>query len=197
MACKRCGHTKSSPCACQDHGLTTPCSYTNCETPACEQVYCIECVIECTPPSREPGEIVWDAEVSSGTTSTRGIQARANDSAQEILQRVALFAADPTGGIKTAKLAIAPFYVSNVSSTSLDLLWDNVPSIATSISIYQAPESSATWTLVTSLTSQLATTKKYTVSGLLPRTSYKFKMICTDGTDSANTVAVYATTKKA
>ena len=88
MACKRCGHTKSSPCACQDHGLTTPCSYTNCETPACEQVYCIECVIECTPPSREPGEIVWDAEVSAGTTSTRGIQARANDSAQEILQEL-------------------------------------------------------------------------------------------------------------
>ena len=48
MACNRCGHTKSSPCACQDHGLTTPCSYTNCNsgTP-CEEVICSECVIDC------------------------------------------------------------------------------------------------------------------------------------------------------
>ena len=30
MACNKCGHTKSSPCACKDHGLTTPCSYTDC-----------------------------------------------------------------------------------------------------------------------------------------------------------------------
>jgi hypothetical protein len=195
MACNRCGHTKSSPCACQDHGLTTPCSYTNCETPACEELYCVECIVECTPPDREKGEIVWDAEQSAGTTSTRGIQARANDSSQEIMQRIALFAADPAGGAKTASLAIAPFYTANTTATTLDLLWKNVPSTATSISIYQAPEASTTWTLVTALTSKLATSTKYTISGLLPATGYKFKMICTDGTNSANTVAVYSTTK--
>ena len=49
MACNKCGHTKSSPCACQDHGLITPCSYSDCtrkaETETCEDIQCAECVL--------------------------------------------------------------------------------------------------------------------------------------------------------
>ena len=51
MACNKCGHTKSSPCACQDHGLTTPCSYSDCtreaSTETCEDIQCAECVSYC------------------------------------------------------------------------------------------------------------------------------------------------------
>ena len=44
MSCNKC---KSSPCACSDHGLTTPCSYTDCTDPTaetCEELHYMKCV---------------------------------------------------------------------------------------------------------------------------------------------------------
>ena len=59
MACKKCGHSKSSPCACRDTALTTPClDYSTVTDPAgrycesthgekCYDVQCQECVSYC------------------------------------------------------------------------------------------------------------------------------------------------------
>ena len=57
MACKKCGNTKSSPCACKDTALTTPClSYSQHTDPTgryceaaenCYDVQCQECVSYC------------------------------------------------------------------------------------------------------------------------------------------------------
>jgi len=44
MSCNKC---KSSPCACSDHGLTIPCSYTDCTDPTvetCEELHYMKCV---------------------------------------------------------------------------------------------------------------------------------------------------------
>ena len=48
MACN-CSNCNTDPCGCQDHGLTTPCTYTNCATgnERCDDVQCTECVSYC------------------------------------------------------------------------------------------------------------------------------------------------------
>lgn len=201
MACNRCGHTKSSPCACQDHGLTTPCSYTNCETPACEEVICSECVVECnSKQNRSTGSVTWEAERSAGMTSTPGIAVRQAASSVELLQRLALATTDPAGGDAMA-VAIAPFSVSSVSATSVDIAWSNVPTAVTSVSIYKAPAASSTWSLVKTINTNVKTTLKDTITGLTTRTAYKFKLVSTapggEGRANidANSVALYVTTK--
>jgi hypothetical protein len=57
MACKKCGNTKSSPCACKDTALTTPClTYSQATDPSgryceaaenCYDIQCQECVSYC------------------------------------------------------------------------------------------------------------------------------------------------------
>ena len=194
MACNRCGHTKSSPCARQDHGLTTPCSYTNCKTSECEEVYCVDCVIDCSGTTVKSLATVWDAEVSTGATSTAGIRMKNGDSVTEMLQRIALFSADPVGGAKSASIAIAPISVGTRTSTSVQLNWANVSATVLTVSIYQALAGSLTWTLNSTVSSKVTTTLTKTITGLAANTAYKFKLVSNDGTNSANTVAVYADT---
>mgnify|MGYP003629654621 CR=1 FL=1 len=196
MSCNTCGNTKSSPCACQDHGLTTPCSYTNCSngTP-CEEVICSECVVDCSKHSgRSLGSVSWDAETSTGVTSTEGLKMRSGDSVQEMLQRTALFVADPVAGASTASVAIAPFRINSRTKDSIGLSWSNVPVSVSSISIYQAEANSRTWTLNSTISSELTTSLTKTIIGLSANKAYKFKLISSDGKISANSVAIYANT---
>ena len=155
MSCNTCGNKTSSPCACQDHGLTTPCSYSECTTTICEEVYCAECVINCSDSAgRSTGSISWDAEVSAGLTSTAGLQMRSGDSVEEMLQRISLFIADPVGGVNSVPLAIAPLTVG----------------------------------------ASIQTTLQQNITGLIANTAYKFKLVSSDGTTSANSVAIYVNT---
>tara|TARA_B100000085_G_scaffold250342_1_gene246604 strand:+ start:90 stop:695 length:606 start_codon:yes stop_codon:yes gene_type:complete len=201
MACNRCGHTKSSPCACQDHGLTTPCSYTNCDTSACEEIICSECVVDCnTSQNRPAGAVTWNAERSAGATSTSGIAVKQGASNIELLQRLSLAATDP-GGADAMSIAIAPFTASNVTSSSVQLNWANVPTNVSSVSIYRAPAASSTWTLDNTINSKVSSTLTQTITGLTSKTEYKFKLISTaPGGEgrldiTANSVALYITTK--
>ena len=195
MSCNRCGHTKSSPCACQDHGLTTPCSYTNCKDgTACEEVICAECIIDCSTGGRATGRVSWDAETSTGLTSTEGLQMRSGDSVTEMLQRTALFVADPVGGAKSAPLAIAPFTAGTRTNNSIELNWTNVPTTITSVTIYQAVANSRAWTLHSTINTKVATTLTKTITGLNANTAYKFKLVSSNGSTSANSVALYADT---
>ena len=195
MSCNTCGNKTSSPCACQDHGLTTPCSYTECTTTVCEEVYCADCVVNCSSSAGlSMGAISWDAEISAGLTSTAGIQMRSGDSVEEILQRIALFVADPVGGTNSVPLAIAPLTVGDRTSSSIEIKWSDVPLAVTSVAIYQATATSATWTLNSTITTSIQTTLKKTITGLTANTAYKFKLVSSDGTTSANSVAVYANT---
>lgn len=200
MACAKCGHTKSSPCACKDHGLTTPCNYTNCTTSVCEQIYCYECVQDCTPNLDRKFKTVWDAENVDVTitplTSTKGMIVEQNDTMREMMQRTALMAMANSSTEKAAiqRCSIAPFYTSGVTQTSVRLNWDKVPSTLTSISIYQALENDLAYTLLTTLTTGLSNTFFYDVTGLTAGQGYKFKLITTDGTVSAPSVSVYQLT---
>lgn len=205
MACNKCGHQKSSPCACHDHGLTTPCSYTNCNdgTP-CEEVICSECIVDCTEIAHELKAVVWDAETSTGSTSTPGLRMRNGDSVAEMLQRTALFAADP-GGSGAATIAIAPLKVKSVGKNQVELKWSGVDPTVTSIELYKANANSNTWTFVETMvnaTNSRNTVTTKTILGLISNTSYKFKLISKNSREvgskstilEANSVAVYAKT---
>jgi hypothetical protein len=202
MACNKCGHTKSSPCSCQDHGLTTPCSFTNCTTNSCEEVYCYECVVDCFKWPNRKNKKVWTAESATGTTSdiTNELVVKNGDSVKEILQRIALYVSDPGGYVNSTELAVAPVFIDNLASTSLRVNWNNIPSAVLQVAIYQANAASTTWTLLTQIVTNVQTTFSYDIINLNVDTSYKFKIITTgtlsDGTlnANANSVVVYATT---
>ena len=205
MACNKCGHTKSSPCACNDHGLTTPCSFTNCTTSTCEEVYCYECVVDCFKNSGRQTN-VWGAEIVDSTNSdpANEFSVHQGDSVLKILQKLALRVTDPAGPIVSAQLAITPVTIDNVTSTSLKLNWGAPPSTVTSISIYQAAFGSTSYSLVTTLTTNLASTLSYDVTNLTPNTNYKYKLISTGlytpsvgaapQSGSANSATVYVGT---
>ena len=161
MACNRCGHTKSSPCACKDHGLTTPCSFTNCTTTTCDEVFCYECVIDCYKFPELRLNKTWAAEDTTGTISNPDDEFYVSkaDNMLTMLQRLALRV--------------------TVLSTGLKINWSNTPSAVTSISIYQAPAQGTTYTLVTTLSTNLAITTSYAVTNLTPNTGYKYKLIST------------------
>ena len=205
MACNRCGHTKSSPCACKDHGLVTPCSFTNCTTDTCAEVFCYECVKDCfESPALGRWNKVWCAESSTGTTADPDNEYRVckADDVKTMLQRLALRVNELEAGQTlnvSAQLAIAPVWIDTITSTGLKLNWNNMPIAVTAINIYQAPEASVAWTLVTSLTTNLANTTAYSVTNLTPSTNYKYKIITqgllTDGTEGfANSAVVYVRT---
>ena len=201
MACNRCGHTKSSPCACKDHGLTTPCSFTNCTTTTCDEVFCYECVIDCYKFPELRLNKTWAAEDTTGTISNPNDEFYVSkaDNMLTMLQRLALRVTDPAGAQTSAQLAIAPVFVDTVLSTSLKINWSNTPSTVTSISIYQAPAQGTTYTLVTTLSTNLAITTSYTLTNLTPSTGYKYKLISTGllttgVSASANSAVVYVQT---
>ena len=203
MACNKCGHTKSSPCSCQDHGLTTPCSFTNCTTDPCAEVFCMECVVDCFKWTGErDNEKIWTAENATGLNSdiTNEIIVRENSSVREILQRIALYVSDPGGPIASTELAVAPIYIDNVTSTGVRVNWNNTPSAVQQISIYYAPANQTQWILLTQILANVQTTFSYDVTNLLQNTQYKFKIITTgdlaDGTlaANANSAVAYVTT---
>tara|TARA_R110000765_G_scaffold193900_3_gene299551 strand:+ start:38 stop:664 length:627 start_codon:yes stop_codon:yes gene_type:complete len=206
MACNTCGNTTSSPCACQDHGLTTPCSYTNCTKASCEEIYCYDCVVDCTKNINRKSTLVWDAEnndfgPSAIATSRPGLQVEQNDSVKEILQRVALMAmeASQMNQVWITKYAIAPLSIENVGTTTLDLVWDKVPIAATQIQIYQADEATVgggAFTLINTITTNVSNTFQYSISGLVSGQAYKFKLV-TSGGDAGvavSSVVVYSRT---
>jgi hypothetical protein len=82
MACKKCGHTKSSPCACKDTALTTPClDYSTLNDPhgrfcgtdeLCHDIQCQECVSYCHGDENH----FWSVEeYSSGATTIEALLA--------------------------------------------------------------------------------------------------------------------------
>jgi len=111
-----------------------------------------------------------------------------------MMQRIALFVTDPEGGAKTAPLTIAPLSIGTRTNNSIELNWSNVPATITSVTVYQAAANSRTWTVNSTINSKTTTSLTKTITGLSANTEYKFKLVSSDGSDSANSVAIYANT---
>ena len=171
MACWNCGSTNSSPCACQDHGLVTPCSFVDC-TPVsrgwpefCADTTCVNCITHCRNSFQAPN------------ASNQYVYANAGEKLDTILQRMFLFATQPA----CFNLSIPLLWHNEAvtTSTTVTLRWDNVPTAVNAIDVQYAPVNSAAWT--TDTTSDLTpATLEWTVGNttpLTPNTVYKFRLI--------------------
>jgi hypothetical protein len=177
MACNNCGNTSSNPCACQDHGLATPCSYADCSTgdgkrgwpEYCADTYCLNCITHCRNSFQAPNG------------SSQFLYANAGEKLDVILQRMFLFATQPS----CYNLSIAHLWHDEAATTStaVTLQWDTIPDAVNAIDVQYAPVNSAVWTTDNSV-DLAVTTLTYTVgtvAPLTPNTTYKFRLVSNNG----------------
>ena len=180
MACNNCGTTSSSPCACNDHALTTPCAYNNCDrdstTELCEDLQCAECVSYC-----QDNFCVTNA---AGQTFC----VNKGERLDFILQKMALFIKDP--GCWDSN--IAHIWADTVDTTSVKLMWSGTPLSTTAINVYYG---TAAGTFILATTTPLGgNISEYTVPGLLSTTAYKFKVVATTGAGTCDSVELFLST---
>ena len=187
MSCSSCnnGSTKSSPCACKDHGLVTPCSYTNCQrknqTETCEDIQCSACVGWC--------------QNSFCVTNA------ANQTFCEIINQIIYY--DLYDEVYTYSndilynQYIESYTISNIfnidTNNSIKLMWDGIPTGTTAINVYYATTAGA-YVLANTTGPLSAGTTEFDVTGLSSNTAYKFKVAATTGSATCDSVEVYANT---
>ena len=189
MACNTCGNTTSNPCACQDHAMTTPCSYVDCTTYAgqahpehCSEIVCTDCIAHCRNNIQAPN------------ASGQYLYAFEADKLDTIIQRMFIFATQPS----CYNLSIPHIWHDSaaVTSTTVKLKWDSIPSTVTGINVQYAPLNSTTW--ITDNAAQLVNTVvEYTVGAttpLIPATAYKFRLASTDGASTCHSVELQVAT---
>jgi len=172
MACQICGNTKSSPCACKDHALTTPCSYTDCtdvntkrgHPEHCAEIFCTDCLHRCRN----------DIQMSNSSGQT--LVANQGDKLDVILQRLFIFTTNPS--CYDSSVAHIWHDESATTTTTVKINFANVPSGVNNIDVEYAVINGA---FVTDNTSPISTAANIsytvgTVTPLLPNTMYRFRI---------------------
>ena len=190
MSCNRCGNTKSSPCACQDHGLITPCSFQDCTTVPrlghpehCSEITCIDCVVHCRNTFQAPNG------------ADQFLVANAGDKLDTIIQRMFIFATQPS----CWNLAIPHLWhdPASVTSNSITLKWDSIPDTVQSINVQYTPLVGGGAYQNANTTPLQPTVVEFTIGAalaLIPDTIYKFRLSSTDGASTCNSVELLVRT---
>tara|TARA_R110001592_G_scaffold315323_2_gene591262 strand:- start:52676 stop:53230 length:555 start_codon:yes stop_codon:yes gene_type:complete len=182
MACNcNSSNCKSTPCACRDTGITTPCAYSQCtgvNVEKCAECLCAECITWCqeTIEVKDPSNNIF--------TIAKGERFSA------ILQRVALFIKNPA----TATSSVQYLYIVNKTSTSVTLGWAGVPSSAASLNVKFKVSTSGSYGAAPSGTAISTGLATFTVTGLTPSTVYKFQIDANVGGTMNGSVETYCTT---
>lgn len=174
MGCN-CNSSKCNKlkCGCADHSLTTPCVYTDCRASTseqCEDIQCAECVSYC--------DETFSVDVGSNT-----FMIETGERLNEILQKIALFIKDP------ACLATAPqlIYISNITSTTVTVVWSGLPAAAI-VDVEYKTVTSGGWT--TAISAVSSGTVSHEITLLAPNTNYMFRVV----NGLCESVEVYGTT---
>ncbi len=166
-----CNCTKCNPgkCGCNDSALTNPCTYTDCSVGSerCEDIQCAECVSYCGTSFQigNPGEII---KIETG------------ERLDSIVQKFALMLSQGIGGCSADDQMHAPYnlYASDITNTTVTLLWDGESSLTTAVNVFY--DSGSGPVLVNSVPIAPGV-KTYTISGLTPATSYQFYLEANSG----------------
>ena len=177
MACN-CSNCNTDPCGCQDHGLTTPCTYNNCATgnERCDDVQCTECVSYCGT----------SFQVVEGTNTLKVVTGERVD---QIIQKFALMIANGFGAGNADNLHHAPYnvYAEAITDTSITVVWNGVSSLSDHLDVFV--DSGSGYSQAAN-TSDIATTStKFVLTNLTPNTEHKIKVQSTDA-GSATTDSV-------
>ena len=188
MACGNCNTCNSSdPFGCQDHGLTTPCSYTDCIDPTterCDEVTCAECVSWCGPTTEVINSEGENFVIQSGERLDSILQRMIHVLAQGL---------NPCTSSNSSLHAVQNVYVGAITTNSITIVWGGESSGTTGLEILHDTAITPTgW--ITSSTPTAPGVFNYTVTGLVPATEYKFRVDALDGVGSCESVIVYAKT---
>ncbi len=175
-----CNCTKCNPnnCGCNDSALTNPCTYTDCSVGSerCEDVQCSECVSYCGTSFQigSPGEII---RIESG------------ERLDSIVQKFALMLSQGIGSCSSYDQLHAPYnlYASDITNTSITLLWDGESSLTTGINVFYDSGSGVVQANVTPIPLGV---KTYTISGLSPATSYEIYLEANAGGSPCKSVVL-------
>jgi len=171
MSCTKC---KSSPCACADHGLTTPCTYNDCDPTAepCEDITCVECVSYCGPTFRG---------VKAGGTNVL-FEVESGDRLSKILQKMVLYITDEACAVQDQHHAVWYVDVNNVTNNGASVNWNGVSSFSAGLMVYWSV-TTGVW-VAANLSGPLSPIDgSFAVTGLNPNTVYQFKVESGDALD--------------
>lgn len=169
MSCKKC---KSSPCACADHGLVTPCSYDDCTQPSesCEEVLCAECVAYCGP----------TFQITNPADSTDILfNVYTGDRLEETLQRIALYMVNPACADPDEHHSVWHVMVTNVTNDGVKVSWSGIAPQSAGLNVSWS-QTSGVWVIANTSGPLTTSDTSLTITDLDPSTVYLFKV--TSGT---------------
>lgn len=170
MACN-CSNCNTDPCGCQDHGLTTPCTYTNCATgnERCDDVQCTECVSYC-------GTSFQVKDVSENV-----LKIVTGERLDQIIQKFALMIANGFGAGNADNVHHAPYnlYAEAITDTSITVVWNGISIGLTGdmeLDIYVDSGGGYGVSPVNTNTINPNAQTKFVITNLTPNTEHKIKV---------------------
>lgn len=184
MACT-CSNCNSDPCGCKDHGLTTPCGYTECGVgnERCDDVQCAECVSYCGTS--------FQVESSVGL-----FKIESGERLDQILQKMALMLVNGFGLCNADNVHHAPYnlYAEGITNTTVDVVWGGISSLSTSFSVYYDTVLTPSGWTPANTTALAPAINNFTIINLAPNTEYKIKVVSTFGAVTCDSVEILITT---
>lgn len=184
MACN-CNND-NKPCGCKDHGLTTPCGYTECSVgnERCDDIQCAECVSYCGTSFQIGGP-------SSQIVITSG------ERLDSIIQKFALLISEGVTVCTSNDGHHAPYnlYATLIDTNKLTVVWNNTSSLSTGFNIFYdiVGAGSTGWTQANT-TLLVPTETSFEITNLTPTTDYKIKVVSTSASGQCNSVELLITT---
>ncbi len=165
--CNKCNTNKN--CGCNDSALTTPCTYSDCSigSERCEDVQCAECVSYCGT-TFEVGNVNNLIKIESG------------ERLDSIIQKFALLLSQGLGPCTSDDVHHAPYnvFATAITNNSAIIQWNNISTDTVTFDVEYSSDNGVTW--LTATTGLINTIYSYTLTGLLPSTTYKVRIVSTD-----------------
>jgi hypothetical protein len=170
MACN-CSNCNTDPCGCKDHGLTTPCTYTNCATgnERCDDVQCTECVSYC------------GTSFQVKNSSEDVLKVVTGERLDQIIQKFALMIANGFGAGNADNVHHAPYnlYAEAITDTSITVVWNGISTGLTGdleLDIYVDSGGGYGVSPVNTSTINPSAQTKFVITNLTPNTEHKIKL---------------------
>jgi hypothetical protein len=167
MSCNNCNNTNvdcnNLACGCADSALTNPCDYTDCKKDngeTCDELICTNCVSYCNT--------TFQSTIGGGGSNV--FKVFKGERLDRILQKLVIYITNQTCIINSPQLVT----LGQIMNTSVVVQWSGLPVTAV-VDVQYKLESAALW--ITAATALPTTVTDYTITSLLPNTTYNFRVL--------------------